>query len=123
MKTIFFISFILGFFTTSAFSQDKLSLKLDTTGIDVSTYTDLGRYSQMSKQHQMTAPTLTELHKLLNEKAQASGLNNAQNPLDVLQNNTSYDNMPCMKPMLADAMPVVKPDSTILYTLRIKKVK
>ncbi|GET32013.1 hypothetical protein PbJCM13498_08760 [Prolixibacter bellariivorans] len=123
MKTIVFISFILGFFTTSAFSQNKLSLKLDTTGIDVSAYTDLGRYSQMSKQQQMTAPTLAEVKKLLKENTQAKGLRNTPTPENILQNNTSYDNMPCLKPMLADAMPVLKPDSTVHYTLRIKKVK
>ena len=123
MKTIVFISFILGFFTTSAFSQDNLSLKLDTTGIDISAYTDLGRYSQMSKQHQMIAPTLAELNKLLKENTQVNGLKNAQNQEDILQNNKSYDNMPCLKPMLADAMPVMKPDSTVHYTFRIKKVK
>lgn len=123
MKIIAFISFILGFFTTSAFSQDKLSLKLDTTGIGISSCADLGMYYQKSKQYQMTAPILTELNKRLKENAKANGLKNTPTPLDMLQNNKSYDNMPCLSPMLADAMPVLKPDSTVHYTLRIKKVK
>lgn len=119
MKTIILISFIVGFSAISAFSQDKLSLNLDTSGIDVSTYTDLRTYYQESQEHQMTAPTLTELSQLM-EKTQAKRLANTPNSLDILESNRSYDNMPCLKPMLTDAMPVVKPDTTVLYTLRIK---
>jgi hypothetical protein len=122
MRTIVFISFILGFFTTSAFSQDKLSLNLDTSGIDASAYTDLGKYYQAIQQPQMTAPTLTELSQLM-EKTQAKRLANTSNSLDILENNRSYDNMPCLRPVLTDAMPVVKPDTTVLYTLKMKKMK
>ena len=123
MKNVILISFLLGLFAASAFSQDKVSLKLDTTGFNMSAYVDIGKYSQMSKQHEMIDPTLAELNKQLKEKTQVNRLKNAQNSLDILQNNKSYDNMPCLKPMLTEAMPCLKPDSTIFYHLRIKKVK
>lgn len=121
MKPIILISFIVGFFTPSAFSQEKLSLNLGTTGIDVPNYTDLGTYYQESRQHPMTVLSLPELNHQSEEKAQEA--RNTQNSLDILGNNWSYDNMPCLKPMLTDAMHVAETDTTVLYTLRIKKMK
>ncbi|GET19784.1 hypothetical protein [Prolixibacter denitrificans] len=121
MKPIILISFIVGFFTTSAFSQEKLSLNLGTTGIDVPNYTDLGTYYQESRQHPMTVLSLPELNHESEEKAQEA--RNTQNSLDILGNNWSYDNMPCVKPLLTETMPVVKPDMTIFYTLKVKKMK
>jgi hypothetical protein len=121
MRTIVFILFILSVFTTSTFSQEKLLLNLETTGIDVSTYTDFGKYYQESRQQPVTVLTLPELNQSSKENIRGSRSN--LNPLDILENNCSYDDLPCVKPALTDAMPVAKPDTTILYTLKGKKMK
>ncbi|GET26480.1 hypothetical protein [Prolixibacter sp. NT017] len=89
MRTIVFILFILSVFTTSAFSQEKLLLNLETTGIDVSTYTDFGKYYQESRQQPVTVLTLPELNQSSKENIRGSRSN--LNPLDILENNCSYD--------------------------------
>jgi hypothetical protein len=41
--------------------------------------------------------------------------------IGIFEPQKSFDNMPCLKPQGFFPMPIVKPDSTVRYTLLIKK--
>ena len=46
-----------------------------------------------------------------------------QDPIGIIKQLQSFENMPCLKPKGFFPMPIYKPDSTISYTLLIKKLQ
>jgi len=48
-------------------------------------------------------------------------LKSAQDPMALFQKPPTFDNMPCMVPQGYFPMPVAEPDSTVRYSLLIKK--
>ena len=44
-----------------------------------------------------------------------------QDTIGIIKQPQSFDNMPCLKPQGFFPMPIYKPDSTVSYTLLIKK--
>ncbi len=46
-----------------------------------------------------------------------------RNSVGIIETPKSFENMPCLKPQGFFPMPIYKPDSTVRYTLLIKKYK
>jgi hypothetical protein len=72
---------------------------------------DSGWFSNNSRNNiKLIYPGLTDI----NSKSGQDQIANFNKP-------STYDNMPCVKPQGFYPMPIVKPDSTVRYTLLIKK--
>ncbi len=123
MKSIILIIFLYGTITMSCFSQIKYDLNFDSSALtlkltapanSLKTY-DLRTANQ--KEQELNLVNCVKKQNLENEK----NYNSERKVLN--EEQTSIDRMPCIKPEIQSAMPIFEPDSTINFTLLIKKLK
>lgn len=124
MKTLFLITFLLGSMALPSFAQKVYKLNCDTTFSSLSAFPKLDPLNLANRLDKMKSFKLQDPREEI--KAPnfiAENFNGIQTPSGSVQNQSRFDNMPCLKPGIIDRMPVWKPDSTVNYTIMIKKIK
>jgi hypothetical protein len=124
MKSTILTTLLLGFISLSCLSQVKSNLNINSS--DLALTMDSLQYSMRPLDfttNQQTTKSL-DFDKFL--KVPELKINKGydfKNNLALTKRQNSFDNMPCLKPDIKSRMPVYKPDSTIEYSLLIKKIK
>lgn len=120
-KLILFIVF-LNLFLTSAFSQIKGHFKIDTTFKDRSSFSYQKPLSFGDSIKLNFPPTgLPDNKRLGFPEYSGRNLDIQPDSMESIVESQSYDRMPCYIPKGNFPMMVLKPDSTIKHTLRIKR--
>ena len=122
MRKIFLLTVFAVVNYLPTFSQSNRLLQIDTTVVKFGFPTDVKTHLHL---HTLSSSQLLknpEQHKyLLDPNSAEKGVHFGQllnNKIKALQ---SLDNMPCLHPNGTFPMPIYKPDSTVRYTLLIKK--
>ncbi len=120
MKTKVLLSIISIFISTALFSQNEIISKIDTTVLEESLSTDLDNLSLQKKPENQI-----ELYKLPEFKGQFtdSMLQIIPKNLDTMKlslSPPSQDGMPIVKPGGEFNMPIMVPDTTIDFKLKIQ---
>ena len=120
-KLILLISFII-LLLTPVFSQTVGHFKIDTTFRDRSIFSFQKPFNLSDTIHfnHLFGGSLNDKYLYL-PKFYERNFFNRHTPIDNLVNTQSYDRMPCVRPEGYFPMLVVKPDSTIRYSLLIRK--
>ena len=122
-KILLLTVLIIGYYLPS-FSQFNSRLKFDSTFKNFS----FGN-STKTFRHVDSFDFKGLLNKPANDKyflfpKQADkNLTFGRDPIGIFETQKSFDNMPCLKPQGFFPMPIIKPDSTVRYTLLIMKIK
>ena len=93
----------------TTFSNLSLKNNLKTPKL-VNPFDSSWLFNNSKNNKKLIYPTLTDKDSKL-----------VQDPIAIFQKPQMFDNMPCVKPQGHFPMPIVKPDSTIRYSLLIKK--
>jgi len=89
----------------------NLSLKNNLKTPDLLNCTDFKwSFNKSRNNKKLIYPNLTDI----NSKS-------VQDPIAIIKAQPTFDNMPCVKPQGYFPMPIVEPDTTVRYTLLIKK--
>lgn len=114
----------LSFMGSPVFSQVGSTYKPDTLLLDLPSFDELN--SLNFKNGKKSFELLKPRHSPLALKGQAPLPNcfeKQDNPRVIIKNHGSMGNMPCLVPPLDSRMPVHVPDTTTMYSLRIKRIK
>ena len=122
MKKLILLNAFIILLLTPVFSQTVGHFKIDTTFRDRSIFRFQKPFNLSDTIH-FNHPFSGSLnHKyLLFPGFSERNFFNKQIPIDNLVEMQSYDKMPCFKPSGNFPMPVAKPDSTIRYSILIKR--
>ena len=93
----------------TTFSNLSLKNNLKTPNLVIS-YDSLWLFNNSRNNKKIICPKLTDKNLQL-----------GQDPIANFKMPAKFDNMPCVKPQGYFPMPIVKPDSTVRYSLLIKK--
>jgi len=122
LLTVFWVAYYLPVFSQAGCQSQNSRLLTGTT------------FSNLSLKNKVTTPDLVISydtnwvfnHSRNNKKIICPGMTDknsksAQDPMAMFQKPPTIDNMPCMVPQGYFPMPVAEPDSTVRYSLLIKK--
>lgn len=122
-KILLLTVLIIGYYLPT-FSQSNSLLQIDTTSVKFGFFNNtktLGHFDPIDFKQLLNNP---EHHKyLLNPKFTDKDVHFGQLSNGKIKAPQSFDNMPCLYPQGSFPMPIYKPDSTVRYTLLIKKHK
>lgn len=124
MKSILLTTFILGLLSMTCLSQQKNDLICDTTLMDLSLQQSLNKLKPLDFKLNDPLKKPIKVHKylvdsLLTLKQNFDLLNNF--PSNEIQH--AFDNMPVLKTEPTITMPTFVPDTTVEYSLLIKKIE
>jgi hypothetical protein len=122
LLTVLIVGYYLPTFSQLYNRPHNYQLQIDTT------------FSNLSLKNNLKTPNLVNPfdtnwffnNSTYNKKLIYPGLpginsNSGQDPIAIFQMPSTFDNMPCVKPQGFFPMLIVKPDSTVRYSLLIKK--
>ena len=114
---------IIGYYLP-AFSQLNSRLQIDPTVKNYSFNNDTKTFRHIDSIDFMGLLNNHGSDKIfLHPKLADKNLTFGRDPFGITETFKSVDNMPCLKPQGYFPMPIYKPDSTVSYTLLIKKYK
>lgn len=122
-KMLLFTVLIIGYYLP-AFSQSNNQLKIDTTAVKFGFFNGkrtLGHIDTIDFKQLLNNPGHQKYlldPKLADKDVHFGRLSNGK-----IKVPPSLDNMPCLYPQGSFPMPIYKPDSTVRYSLLIKKYK
>jgi len=93
----------------TTFSNLSLKNNFKTPNLVIS-YDSLWLFNNSGNNKILICPKLTD-----------KNLELGQDPIAIFEMPATFDNMPCVKPQGYFPMPIVKPDSSVRYSLLIKK--
>ena len=126
MKRIVLTSAMVLGVITCAFSQVKLEVKPEKNAQDKWGSESFNRYEIFKDWDNPDDIEISGIRSIIGSaepQADLDSLKIGLNGRDLVFNNSPHDNMPILKPDVNDPMPSLTPDSTINYTLRIRKVE
>lgn len=127
MRKILLLTILIIGYNLPTFSQFDSQLQnnrfqIDTTfkSLSLNNGTKSFRLSDSMNSKKMFNDTLRN-KRFLPLKLTDKNVSFGQNLNEIVKTPQTFDNMPCLKPEGYFPMPVYKPDSTVKYTLLIKK--
>ena len=127
MRKIFLLTILIIGYNLPTFSQFDSQLQNNRFQIDTTFKTlslnngtkSLSLSDSMNSKKMFNNPLKDK--RFLPLKLTDKNVSFGQNLNEIIQTPQTFDNMPCLKPEGYFPMPVYKPDSTVKYTLLIKK--
>ena len=122
MRKILLLAVLIIGYCLPTFSQSNSQLQIDTTAVKFGFYNSTktpGHFDTIDFKQLLNNP---EHHKyLLDPKLADKDVHFGQLSNGKIKAPQSSDNMPCLYPQGSFPMPIYKPDSTVRYTMLIKK--
>jgi hypothetical protein len=120
-KILLLTVLIIGYYLPT-FSQLKSKLQSDTRLKNFSfNYTNTFRHIDFNDFNGLLNGHNVERDFLIPNKLTYKNLHSGQNASGIVKTPQPFYNMPCLKPNGFFSMPIYKPDSSINYTLLIKR--
>ena len=122
MRKILFLAFIVIGFNLPLFSQSDRPIQIDTTAVKFAFDNSMKTFKHgesIDLNRRLVNPGISnnfQSFKLMKKGVAIGQLSNLR-----IKVSCSFDNMPCLKPQGRFPMPIYKSDSTVNYTLLIKK--
>lgn len=123
IKPIIFTTFIICLFSANSHAQNDFQQKFDTTSnhIDIPDFSDLEKSDAPNPEiGEFQLPNPNNELNFSESTPQEPFVYKYGSPTTTDRNN--IDNMPVIKPGFKSNMPVAEPDTSINYTLQIKKI-